>query len=264
MITCFAHKAYRTHRIASSHRTAASREPHRAPWPDRSHSLHLLSYIFYLVTALSLFTSCGLIEVAPDSEAQVPTDMHFSPDTVYVMVGDTFVVQPQFSPDTIKNKIMFWDSMNSDIVSLKNDTLIAEQEGWTRIIATSVSMAKADSLDVCVMEPWVMPNNAYAYEMVVYADVTVHGQPMTNDMILAAFCADILRGVATPIRVGKKDLWRLRIYHDYELPLDYAGIQFSLWLYDRKTLQRHQFPVYVPYTGETYSTPSNPLKLTIE
>ena len=211
-----------------------------------------------------LLTSCGLIEIDPDTEAKLPTKMAFPYDTVYVMQGDTFIVQPLFQPDSVTNKTCFWLSLNPDIVSLENDTLVAEQEGWARIMATSVATAITDSVDVCVMKPWVVSNTAYPYEMVVYADVTVHGQPMTEDMILAAFIGDEIRGIGTPLRVGDKDIWRIRIYNDTETALDYAEVSFTLWLYDRLTLQRLRFPVIVPYTGETVGTPSQPIELKIE
>lgn len=218
----------------------------------------------WVFCCILLLSSCGLIDVDPDSEAQVPTKMYFSPDTVYVMVGDTFVVHPTFEPDSIANKTCFWTSLDMDIVSLKNDTLIAEQEGWVRIVAASISALMTDSVDVCVMEPWVMSETKYPYEMVVYADVSVHGEPVTKDMTLAAFSGISLRGVGTPITVGKKDLWRFRIYNDFEFTLPYAETPITFWVYDRKTLQRMIFPVFITYNGETYSTPSEPLELKLE
>ena len=218
----------------------------------------------WVFCCILLLSSCGLIDVDPDSEAQVPTKMYFSPDTVYVMVGDTFVVHPTFEPDSIANKTCFWTSLDMDIVSLKNDTLIAEQEGWVRIVAASISALMTDSVDVCVMEPWVMSETKYPYEMVVYADVSVHGEPVTKDMTLAAFSGISLRGVGTPITVGKKTLWRFRIYNDFEFTLPYAETPITFWVYDRKTLQRMIFPVFITYNGETAYPPSEPLILNID
>ena len=218
----------------------------------------------WVFCCILLLSSCGLIDLEPDSEARVPTKMYFSPDTVYVMVGDTFVVHPTFEPDTINNKTCFWTSLDMDVVSLKNDTLIAEQEGWARIVAASVAALMTDSVDVCVMEPWVMSETKYPYEMVVYADVSVHGEPVTKDMTLAAFSGISLRGVGTPITVGKKTLWRFRIYNDFEFTLPYAETPITFWVYDRKTLQRMIFPVFITYNGETYSAPSEPLELKLE
>lgn len=218
----------------------------------------------WVFCCILLLSSCGLIDVDPDSEAQVPTKMYFSPDTVYVMVGDTFVVHPTFEPDSIANKTCFWTSLDMDIVSMKNDTLIAEQEGWARIVAASISALMTDSVDVCVMEPWVMSETKYPYEMVVYADVSVHGEPVTKDMTLAAFSGISLRGVGTPITVGKKTLWRFRIYNDFEFTLPYAETPITFWVYDRKSLQRLAFPVFITYNGETAYPPSEPLILNID
>ena len=218
----------------------------------------------WVFCCILLLSSCGLIDVDPDSEAQVPTKMYFSPDTVYVMVGDTFVVHPTFEPDSIANKTCFWTSLDMDIVSLKNDTLIAEQEGWVRIVAASISALMTDSVDVCVMEPWVMSETKYPYEMVVYADVSVHGEPVTKDMTLTAFSGISLRGVGTPITVGKKTLWRFRIYNDFEFTLPYAETPITFWVYDRKSLQRLAFPVFITYNGETAYPPSEPLILNID
>ena len=121
-----------------------------------------------------------------------------------------------------------------------------------------------DSVDVCVMEPWVMSETKYPYEMVVYADVSVHGEPVTKDMTLAAFSGISLRGVGTPITVGKKTLWRFRIYNDFEFTLPYAETPITFWVYDRKTLQRLAFPVFITYNGETAYPPSEPLILNID
>ena len=217
-----------------------------------------------MLTTILLLTGCGLIDVTPDSEAQLPTQMQFEPDTVYVMEGDTFVVQPSFAPDVVNNKALYWTALNPDIVSLHNDTLVAVQEGWARLYAASVAVALVDTLDVYVMEPWVMPNNIYPHEMVVYADVSFRGQPLTPEMTVAAFAGNVIRGVGVPIKVGSKQLYRFRIYNDYADTQDYADVQFTFWLYDRKTLQRHQFPVFISYDGETSAPPSKPLILNIE
>ncbi|MBO4801609.1 MAG: hypothetical protein J5545_07055 [Bacteroidaceae bacterium] len=211
-----------------------------------------------------MMTGCGLIELDPNDEAKVPTKMYFQPDTVYVMEGDTFQVQPLFEPDSVNNKVLTWGSLNEDVVRLQNDTLIAEQEGWARIIVTSVAALAIDSLDVCVMKPWVISETRYPYEMVVFADVSVHGQPITQDMTLAAFSGTSIRGVATPIAVGQKTLWRFRIYNDAEFTLPYAETPITFWVYDRKTLQRRMFPTYIIFNGETYGSPSQPIELKIE
>ena len=114
------------------------------------------------------------------------------------------------------------------------------------------------------MEPWTLLSNVYPYEMVVYADVSVYGQPPREDMLVAAFVGDVIRGVGQPVRVGPKTLHRIRIYNDAEMPLDYAEVSFAFWLYDSQSLQRIRFPLVIPYTGETYGTPSEPLELKIE
>jgi len=220
--------------------------------------------LFYMLLAAMMLTGCGLLDVEPDTEARLPTQMYFAPDTVYVMVGDTFVVKPRFAPDSINNKSLYWASLDPDIVGLERDTLVAMQEGWGRVVAASVAASVLDTLDVCVMEPWTIPNSMYPYEMVVYADVSVYGQPLREDMLVAAFVGDVIRGVGQPIRVGPKTLYRIRIYNDAETPLDYAEVSFSFWLYDPRSLQRIRFPLVIPYTGETYGTPSEPLVLKIE
>lgn len=218
----------------------------------------------YTLLAAVLLTSCGLLDVEPDTEARRPTQMYFTPDTVYVMVGDSFVVQPHFAPDSVNNKSVYWVSLDPDIIGLERDTLVAIQEGWGRVVAASMATAMLDTLDVCVMEPWTLLSNVYPYEMVVYADVSVYGQPPREDMLVAAFVGDVIRGVGQPVRVGPKTLHRIRIYNDVEMPLDYAEVSFAFWLYDPQSLQRIRFPLVIPYTGETYGTPSEPLELKIE
>ncbi len=225
--------------------------------------LYIVHCTLFILLAAVLPSSCGLIELEPDSEARVPTKMRFPVDTVYVFEGDTFQVLPLFEPDTVNNKALVWGSMDEEVVYMQHDTLIAGQEGWARIIVTSVAAMAMDSLDVCVMQPWVLSETLYPYEMVVYADVSVHDQPVTQDMTLAAFSGTSIRGLATPITVGQKTLWRFRIYNDAEFTLPYAETPITFWVYDRKTLQRQMFPTYIIYTGETYGTPSKPIELKI-
>ena len=224
---------------------------------------YIVHFTLYILSAI-MMTGCGLIELDPNDEAKVPTKMYFQPDTVYVMEGDTFQVQPLFEPDSVNNKVLTWGSLNEDVVRLQNDTLIAEQEGWARIIAISVASMAMDSIDVCVMKPWVMPNTEYPYEMVVYADVSVHGQPLTAEMQVAAFFGSVLLGVGTPLRVGDRDIMRFRLYSDNNQTADGLATLYSFWLYDRQTLQRLRFPVTVTYTGETLGSPSQPIELKIE
>jgi uncharacterized protein YjdB len=69
-----------------------------------------------------------------DEGGQIAYDMHLKHDTVYVMVGDTFVLEPVFFPDSVSNRELLFLSEDESVVSLVNDTVIAMAEGETSVV----------------------------------------------------------------------------------------------------------------------------------
>ena len=92
----------------------------------------------YTLLAAVLLTSCGLLDVEPDTEARRPTQMYFTPDTVYVMVGDSFVVQPHFAPDSVNNKSVYWVSLDPDIIGLEDQETVELFNLFTNMLVRKI------------------------------------------------------------------------------------------------------------------------------
>ena len=114
----------------------------------------------------SMLTSCGMIDMEFDGDVQMAYDMRLDHDTVYVTLGDSFVLKPVFTPDSVGNHEVFFRSADEAIACVKNDTIIAESVGETVISATSVLNEKIAFCQVFVLEPWVVDVHMFYMEMV--------------------------------------------------------------------------------------------------
>lgn len=228
----------------------------------------LLSVVCYLACLLSapLMTSCGLIDLGLDEAHPEPAGtMTLRHDTLYVMAGDHFLLQPIFTPDSIANHSVFYQSDNEDIVRMDEDSLLAVSQGWTTLRAISVSSRLVDSCAVCVIDPW-LPVSPYAYphETIIYADVTVDGKqvlPAYDDgVMLVALIAGEVRAVGRHIKAFGHDLTLFRVAGD--LPDEDGGTQtIAFAYYHRPTLRYILFPQYVEFDGETHGAPSAPFRI---
>ena len=116
----------------------------------------------------SLFTSCGLLDMEFDENVQMAYDMQLDHDTVYVAVGDSIVLQPVFTPDSVINREVFFSSAHEEIAYIHNDTIIAVSEGETVISAISVMNEKMAFCQVFVLPPWEVNIYNYSDDMVAY------------------------------------------------------------------------------------------------
>ena len=213
-----------------------------------------------------LSVSCGIIDMEIDEGGQIAYDMHLKHDTVYVMVGDTFVLEPVFFPDSVSNRELLFLSEDESVASLVNDTVIAMAEGETSVVGLSVHNGLSDTCMVYVMAPWVLNANDYSDDMVVYATATIDGKPFDPErMMIAAYSGSAFRGRGELINVGGTDIVRFRIYSYYEwdtsMPeLEAEYIRFKY--YDRENLTLKTFPQYMVFDGETHGSPSEPVVLT--
>jgi len=213
-----------------------------------------------------LTVSCGIIDMELNEDVQVAYDMHLSHDTVYVTVGDTFVIEPVFFPDSVSNRELLFLSEDESVVTIYNDTVVAMAEGETSVVGVSVLNGFADTCMVYVMAPWVLNANDYSDDMVVYATATIDGKPFDPErMMIAAYSGSTFRGRGELINVGGKDILRFRIYSYYEwdtsMPeLEAEYIRFKY--YDRENLTLKTFPQYIIFDGETHGSPSEPIGLT--
>ena len=212
-----------------------------------------------------LSVSCGIIDMEIDEGGQIAYDMHLKHDTVYVMVGDTFVLEPVFFPDSVSNRELLFLSEDESVVALVNDTVIAMAEGETSVVGLSVHNGLSDTCMVYVMAPWVLNANDYSDDMVVYATATINGKPFDPaKMSIAAFAGSEMRGKGEVITIGDKQLLRFRIYSylnfDSDMSADPEYIRFKC--HDRENMTLITLPQYIIFDGETHGSPSEPVGLT--
>ena len=211
-----------------------------------------------------LSVSCGIIDMEIDEGGQIAYDMHLKHDTVYVMVGDTFVLDPVFFPDSVSNRELLFLSEDESVVALVNDTVIAMAEGETSVVGLSVHNGLSDTCMVYVMAPWVLNANDYSDDMVVYATATINGKPFDpTKMSIAAFAGSEMRGKGEVITIGDKQLLRFRIYSylnfDSDMSADPEYIRFKC--HDRENMTLITLPQYIIFDGETHGSPSEPVGL---
>ena len=211
-----------------------------------------------------LSVSCGIIDMEIDEGGQIAYDMHLKHDTVYVMVGDTFVLEPVFFPDSVSNRELLFLSEDESVVALVNDTVIAMAEGETSVVGLSVHNGLSDTCMVYVMAPWVLNATDYSDDMVVYATATINGKPFDPaKMSIAAFAGSEMRGKGEVITIGDRQLLRFRIYsylnYDSDISEDPEYIRFKC--HDRENMTLITLPQYIIFDGETHGSPSEPVGL---
>ena len=213
----------------------------------------------------SLFTSCGLLDMEFDENVQIAYDMQLDHDTVYVAVGDSFVLQPVFTPDSVINREVFFSTANEEIAYIHNDTIIAVSEGETVISAISVMNEKMAFCQVFVLPPWEVNIYNYSDDMVAYLSATIDGVPIDFEkQMIVAFVGPQLRGIGQPIKLKDTTIVQIRIYgYSYwgnEEPIRPELVRFAY--YDKEKLLLKYLPLYITFDGETHGSPSTPLELT--
>lgn len=172
--------------------------------------LHLLGCTFLLVQ----LSSCELLDFDVDSDlAQIAAQMKLNFDTAYVYKGYTLNVIPVFVPDSLNITDLYYTSGDSTVVEVNMLTgkIVAVGAGWTKLYAESVSARIKDSCTVCVMEPWDVTQAEYPYETVFYADMTVKGEPLNENMVVAAFVGDECRGIGEALEFHGISLMQMRV-----------------------------------------------------
>ena len=211
-----------------------------------------------------LLTSCGIIDMEFDENVQDVYDMQLDHDTVYVTQGDSFVLQPVFTPDSVSNREVFFQSANEEVAYIKNDTIYAESTGETVISATSVMNEKIAFCHVFVLDPWIVNIHRFSDDMVAYVTASIDNVPLDfeKQMVLAYVGSD-LRGIGKLIEVGDKRVVQIRIYgylqYGDDEPTSPEIVDFAY--YDREKLMLNRLPVYLKFDGETHGSVSEPIEL---
>lgn len=132
---------------------------------------------------------------------------------LYLMVGETYKFSVSFDPDTLRNKAIYWISDEPSVATFEDNVLVALNAGETIVTGFSIEHQCADTCRVVVVYPWYMPEaNNYPFDMVVNANITVNGLPLTESMQVGAFVDGVLRGLGVQRQFFGVNYTELRVY----------------------------------------------------
>ena len=154
-----------------------------------------------------------------------------------------------------------WLIDQPEIARLCVDTLVAQQPGTAYVTAMSSATMRLDTCVVTVMPPWTVDRNKYFFDTVVYADISVAGRQLGDDIAVAAFVDDELRGIAELKEAKGKRYAVIRVYGPVSAS-DEDIITFKC--YDRREVRLRTFDVQLPFDGETHGTLSKLITLHLD
>lgn len=233
-----------------------------------------LSFIICHLAFSAVLCACGdLFEFEGNTlvGSKITLDRH----SLYLMAGDTYQLTATFDPDTVRNKAIYWMSNNVSVARFDNGVLVAVGEGETTVTGISIEQESTDTCHVVVGYEWGQINPMlYPFDMVVYADITVNGQPLKEGMEVAAFVGSQIRGYGVQRKFLTVECTELRIYsqlkpygpneNQYPLetntePLSPEKIVFRA--YDRANHTMYESSDTLIFDGETHGHPSNLYKI---
>ncbi len=212
-----------------------------------------------LLVLLPLLASCGDFYEFDQQEAIEAGEMTLGRESVDLMVGDRFEIPVSFQPATLSNEEVFWQSSNENVITVENGVISAVGEGTAVITAISVSRQYQASCTVNVHQQWSFNPYNYAYDMVFYADISVHGEKFSDDMYVAAVCDDEIRGIAQLKEYNGTPYILIRVYSNFT-----QGDEIKFKVYKRNSAQVEMFPNVVVFDGESHGSLSHLYPLTIE
>lgn len=224
---------------------------------------HLLNIIAFFVIAM--LVSCGDFYTF-ESEYNMPdsTQMKVEQDTVYLMVGDSYGLSVNFSPDNISNTAVYWAHVNAEdsLVVIRNDSVFAKATGTSEIVALGDGGALRDTLSVIVIDRWydIDLSHESRSDMVIYANITVDGEPFdTATQQVAAFVRNDFAGMAHVKTAHGIDYAELRLWSFADT--DVGNVLFKC--YDKRRHRLYIAPQRPPFTAlEAYGTLSDLYNIT--
>ena len=217
----------------------------------------------YLFAFLLFLSACGDFWTIDTDDATIGTQMKLSRHVVTIMEGERYAIPVSFSPDTLVNKTIFWETEDDAVATFADDTLIALSPGLTRVIATSTVDRLSDTCWVQVMPRMEIEYGNYQYDMMLYASVTLHNRALTIDnadsVVIGAYVGEQLRGIGKMYREHDIDYMAMRIgSHKPE------GDRIRLRCYYRGRALAEWFPDTLRFNGETLGTLSQLIPLVID
>lgn len=208
----------------------------------------------------SVLLSCG--DYWDGGEPVAARKMTLGRRVVNMLVGDRYRIPVLFEPDTLSNRSVWWQTEDKDIAIVENDTVIGISEGLTLAYAMSVSDRQTDSCWVNVLPEMYMNPKQYPYDMVIYADVIIHGHHYTkadeDSLIIAAYCSDEIRGIGKMRQWQGKDYMEVRVWSPIQ-----GGEPILLRCVYRDKALVEQFPTVFEFDGNAHGSLSDlyPLEL---
>ncbi|MBQ8711347.1 MAG: Ig domain-containing protein [Prevotella sp.] len=238
--------------------------------------IHQLSFGLALCFALS---ACGdLFEF--EGNTTVGSKITLNRHDLYLMAGDTYQLTATFDPDTVRNHAIYWMSNNVNVARFDNGVLVAVGEGETTVTGISIEQQSTDTCHVVVGYEWgEIDPKRYPFDMVVYADITVDGQPLNDQQAVGAFVDNELRGVGVSREFHNIKCTELRIYsplnphgpytdlnpqdplYPDDTPYDLEKVVFRV--YDREQHHMYECPDPLIFDGEAHGHPSNLYKISL-
>lgn len=222
-----------------------------------------LTTLLCFAMSLLLTFSCGLMEM--DEEVAVPAiDMRFDHDTIYVMRGEAFTINPVFKPADVSLNDIYWTTSNDTVVYVSDNTFFAVNEGWATVSGMSVSHQNVDSCHVRVLPVWDQMVHTFPYETVIYADVKVDGRDFDpQTMVLSAYVSGQVRGVGQMLEAYGRKYMRIRVGSNLMNASDNPMImeRIYFWVYDKVHHTFRRCSVPVTFDGETHGSLSNLYKI---
>lgn len=222
-----------------------------------------ISFFNFLILTLALaLTSCGDIFTDENVTLADGTTMDLTRRVVTIMEGERYVIPVQFTPAQ-SNTAVWWDIEDDAVATFQNDTLCALSPGLTRAVATSAVTMLSDTCWVEVLPRPEIDWGDFPYEMLLYANVTLHGKPLTvagqDSVIIAAYVGNDLRGVGQMRQSHGIEYLQMRIgaYRP-------AGDVIRLRCYYRGKALAEWFPLTLTFDGEAHGTLSALLPLTLD
>ena len=221
--------------------------------------------ISVLLLALAALASCGEFWELETQEALKAAKITIDQHVVMLAPGDVYKVPVSFTPTDVPTTSVFWLTEDEAVAAVRNDSVVVVAEGITRLFAFGVLDNLRDTCYAYVLPSLELIAGRYAYDMVVYADVTVHGTRLTQanaqDYKVLAFVGDEVRGVGQMRQHGGTDYMELRVWG----PSTVSDDRVELRCYLGKEARIEIFPIAdLTFDGGQHGSLKHPLQLVLD
>ena len=203
---------------------------------------------------MALTTSCG--DFWDGGDPVQARNMMLGRESIDLMVGDSYRIPVLFDPEELSNDGIWWTTDDSDIAIFVDDAVVGMSEGTTIAYAVSAVNRQEAECVVNVWPRWYSNPYNYPYDMVIYANITLNGEPIGDDIYVGAFIFGELRGVAERLERKGHKYTVIRIWSDSEF-----GEAIYFKHYDPKTATMVEHDLCIPFTLNSYGSPSYPIDI---